>query len=214
MPEGSLMSTVMTLLLGAVLGAFASVWISSWYWRPNLKIIGQGGGVSGPNRMVYSNVIVQNSIGRIGIRVGKTTILGFRVHRAKQLGFSFERQPSLDCRATLLHKGEFIVQLLWRLPTGEIAESVDLPSGRQATLMVFVCPDKGSFFFPFEHRSSDSTTIQSPVENRHFTGASDFVIQLTNHLGMRFDVPLRVEKPWGGNFKIVSTRRSWHFWKA
>jgi hypothetical protein len=83
-----------SLLIGALLGAFFSVWYQYFVSRPRLAIVGSGGG-GGPGPGFHQqHIMVRNEPGLLGLRIRETTILGIRVHTHLEWGHVIDRSPA------------------------------------------------------------------------------------------------------------------------
>ena len=192
---------IITLLVGAVLGALLGRWYGVYQSRPVLTIIGSGGGGGpGPGYHV-THARLQNRPGLVGLRLNDSAF-GRRLHGFIERGLPVERNPARECSARLHDKqtGEFIAPLWWRRPEASVPWqiSTDLASGEEAELMLFArLHEEPTRYFPFapaDQRVSGAAPSVPPAEAR-FEGTRDFSVEISYSYGRqraRFDASVKL----------------------
>jgi hypothetical protein len=120
-----------------ILGAITTLFIK----RPKIEVSGGGGGGSGaPTGFQTNNIRIRNTPGRVGMKIGQTVFLGFRINRRHWFGFPVMREPATGCMARLLDDNKaHMAQLWWRDPENNSKRltTVDLDSGKEVELFLF-----------------------------------------------------------------------------
>src|SRR5688572_22721780 len=103
-------STAVTLILGAALGLIANHFVE----RPKLRVGGSGsGGGIGPG-FHQNNARIWNGPALIGIRVGHTALFGKTVLPPIEWGLTVQRKAAQNCTAWMLDdKGEDVGPPWW-----------------------------------------------------------------------------------------------------
>lgn len=122
---------VVFYILGAVTTLYAK--------RPKIAVSGSGGSGS-PTGFQTNNLRIKNTPGQVGVKIGQTVFLGFRLNNSHWFGFPVMREPATGCMARLLdEKKAHMAQLWWRDPENhsKCLTIVHLDSGREAELFLF-----------------------------------------------------------------------------
>ena len=141
-----------------ILGAVTTLYVK----RPKIEVSGGGGGGSGaPTGFQTNNIRIRNTPGRIGVKIGQTVFLGFRLNRQHWFGFPVMREPATGCMARLLdEKKAHMAQLWWRDPENHSKRltTVDLDSGKEAELFLFAQRnDDVPNYYPYEPGPGDAS---------------------------------------------------------
>lgn len=166
-----------SLMIGAVVGAFISIWLQHFLARPRLRQVGGGSGQ-------YLHITIRNEPGFLGINFGPTIILGRRFSQGWRLGIPFDTSPARACSAVIIDKetGQTITSLSW-LKDGIYGYEVTLGPGESANLIVFTRhgADEGKYYVwrPLpEHQSPGPGDIQ-------MDGSREFLIDVRFSHGTR-----------------------------
>ncbi len=191
----------LSLILGGVVGAIFSTWMTFYVTRPVLKLVGSSGG-GGPSYKC-SAARIMNVSGFIGIRIRETVIFGWSVHNQFESGLSLDRQPARQCQATLFDKKSSSVAapLFWRLAKNpnEYLSVVDIGPNEQVDLMLFCgTGNQPKKYFPFRPKNKNCNDPIIPEEDAQIEGTNEFYVEIRcqGRKMMRFDV--RMEKRMDG----------------
>jgi hypothetical protein len=191
-------STILTLVVGAILGAVLGAWFTTYIKRPKLAIAGAGGG-GGPGPGHHERYVrIQNQPGLMGFRLNETVILGKLMHDRIEKGLTVERVPANDCTAQLLDKesGRHVAQLFWRVGgAADIPQPrVTIRSGESFDLLLFVrLHDESAKYFVYRP-SGDELGFVVPSDEAKLADTRAFVVQVTYSYGrqkLKFDVTVR-----------------------
>jgi hypothetical protein len=174
---------IITLIVGALLGSWYTVWMK----RPKLRPSGSSG--AGGQDFHSNSIRLRNQPGLLGLNLPETIIFGKQIHGYIERGLTFERTPAKDCRATIHDKksGRHIAHLWWRRPPssdGGPAWAMDttIESGEECDLMLFARltnePLKYFIFAP-QNPVDPSSPVQVPVEHAKFNDTHEFSVRVS-----------------------------------
>jgi hypothetical protein len=192
---------VVLLLVGAILGAFATILMQGYLTRPRLRIAGSGGGIGPAQGFRQVAITIRNEPGFLNLRLGHTTILGKRVIKGRTIfSVPFERLPAYDCTAMMIAEGARQgVGLWWLLPEGENAvnNTLTIVPGKTASLSLFVREESDSdHYFPYQPASVSSGVPAVPPNSARMAGERTFDVTLHYSYGqemMKFKVSVYVD---------------------
>lgn len=193
--------SVSTFLLGCLVGWFTNHWYSINLKEPQLsqKGSGCGFGIFGTN-FHYSHVSIQNELRLLSIKLPDTILLG------KKLKTSFgnqiiERNTARECRAQLLNEygNKHICHLYW-LENNKILESVDIKSGKSASLVLFVRKEGEQEKFYIYEPTSSSDLIPKVIKVPNFNKSTNFLVRISYAYNKSLSFPVGVEIDYRGNF--------------
>lgn len=139
------MEGLITGLALLVAGAVAGLWVNEHAKRPKLAFEGAGFQSGGSPASGYPSLMmlkIINKPGFIGVRMGKTVILGKYIHGYVEKGTAVERRPAVGVRVAIFDADSIGSGIpLWMLPqegdeVGEPTRTVALASGQYATVFV------------------------------------------------------------------------------
>lgn len=178
---------LVSLLLGAVIGALVSTWHGYFVTRPKLTITGSGGG-GGPGPGFHANHIqISNSPALLGLRVPETILFGWRLHASFELGLVIDRRPAHECRAYIYDKEtmQLICPLVWRVGA-TFAHHSDLDSGQSAQLMLFARDaSQTSKYHIFQPDNPGADKPKLPSEELLFQDTRSFLVEVQHSYGKR-----------------------------
>jgi hypothetical protein len=182
---------IITLVVGAILGAWATVFVA----RPKLKVSGSSSG--GGARLRVATLRITNSPGMMGLALGPTIILGKRISRGFQKGITIERTTANECTAYLYDKvtNEPVAPLYWRpvAPDSKTTILIDIKSGQQIDLLLFARVDDELKFFAYKPDGPSGEPLE-PQDELKFTESRRFIVRITYSYGrqkMKTDVGVR-----------------------
>jgi hypothetical protein len=183
---------IITLILGAFLGA----WISVFAARPKLKVVGSS---SGGNANGYRNQLrIMNRPGLMGITLGPTIILGKRISRGFEKGITVERATANECTAHLYDKEtNQVVSLLYWLPMSDqtrMLPTVDIKSGETVELVFFARQDNEPLKYFVYRPAGPSQEALVPPDEVKFAESRRFSARILYSYGrqkLEFDVAMR-----------------------
>jgi hypothetical protein len=201
----SLALNLVFLVVGAVLGAWASLYIK----RPKLTPTSGGGGGGATNRPGYwtNHVGIENKPGLIGINFGETVIFGKGLHFEK--GVTVERDPAREIIASIYDKetGERITHLWWRSVDnpGTVRASVKVINSAETwDLMLFARLNSEPLrYFIYQSANGEFGNIVVPDDEVKFRDTKRFVVRVNYNYGRRkleFDITVR--KGYDGRFHL------------
>jgi hypothetical protein len=167
---------IITGIVFYLLGVATTVYLK----RPKLAIAGSGSGGSGsPTGFQQHDIRVQNTPGRLGVKVGENTLFGHRINRQHWFGWPVMREPAKGCTANLYDEsGAHITALWWRDPddSGKKQIRMDLDSGQVADLLLFAQRnDDVPNYYPYIPGTDTDPTVP-PVK---LNGTRRFIVRLS-----------------------------------
>jgi hypothetical protein len=182
---------IISLIIGALLGAFLSTWHAYWVKRPILHIYGAGGCGSSGLGFHTNHITFTNPQGLLGWRIRESVIFGIRLHRHFEVGLVIDRSPAHECRAFLFEKknNQIIKQLTWRIKGTQgsyYKDMVTIESGQQADLMLFArLNQEKNKYFVYEPTSLSDYTPKTPDDDEKFNSSMDFVVEIWHSYGRK-----------------------------
>ena len=208
---------IVLLVLGALLGAFATIFVQGMITRPRLRISGSGGGV-GPNPGVrHVAITISNEPGFLNFRLGQTVILGKRLLRGRTIfSVPFERVPAYECTAVIIREGaQQGVGLWWLTPESEnaISNLTTISPGKSASLRLLVKEDSDpERYFYYQPSDVKSGSAAIPLESGKIAGERNFDVTLFYSYGrqqMKFKVSVVLDPH--GNLQVQMPNSSMAF---
>lgn len=203
--------SIVTFILGCLVGWFCNHWYSVVMKRPELAVNGSGSSSSLYNSN-YSSVTVSvtNHLRALAIVLPETVVLGkrFKTHFGAHV---IDRDPAQQCRAALLDEsGEHISHLWWN-NAGKVTEIITIKSGESANLLLFIREASNTErYFAYQPRSQADPTpkISGTPE---FKTTMNFIVEISyTHGTQRLRIPVRVVKKYDGSlyFEYSAVRSS------
>lgn len=185
---------LLSLLIGAALGAFASTWHGHFVRRPKLRVTGTSGGG-------FVAIRIRNEPGFIGLRLRETTLLGFHIHSPKEFGLVIDRSAAHECSAVLIDKQtRQQIRALWWWIGDTTVQNVTLESGSSAELMVLSRQGAEPGKYYVWQRGDDPLVSIPPPGAAQFEGSREFVIEVLYAYGhKRTRFPFSVVKRFDGS---------------
>lgn len=192
--------SVSTFVLGCLVGWYTNHWYSINLKEPQLSQNGNGDGSSifGTN-FHYTSVSIQNELRLLSVKLPETILLGKRL-KTRFGNQIIERNTARECRAQLLDEfGKHICHLYW-LENNIITQSVDIESGKSASLLLFVRKeDEPEKFYVYEP-SSISDFTPKIMKVPHFNKSKNFIARISYAHNKNLSFPVGVEIDYRGNF--------------
>lgn len=165
-----------------LVGVVTTVYIK----RPKLMVTGGGGGGSGAEDGFQTYPItVENVPGRVGIPIGQTVLLGFRINRGHWFGLPVMRETAMECVAHLCDRdGRAISGLWWRSPNDNSKRELVVNIEASQRLDLFLFAQKNNDlpnYFPYTPGPNDNPRVP-PAK---FSGKDDFVVQISYSNGQK-----------------------------
>lgn len=183
---------LITLVVGALLGAVVSHWYEVRLRRPRLELLGAGGSGSQTGRATR-HLSVWNSPYRFtfelgGVSVGRRTIFGGLSRQVLAT-----REPAIRCQAWLLSADgkRTIASLQWRPEGGQAHEAKLDAGGSRDLLMIATDVDEPDRFHLYRVDPSTGDD-RSPEAGHTFTGPQDFLVQINYNHALTKRWPIRI----------------------
>jgi hypothetical protein len=197
----------LSLIIGAVLGAFMAIWLDLYVKRPELVIGGFGSG-SRSDGTQGNSVSIHNKVGWFGISIRETRIFGLRIHPSFRLGLPFQKSLAQDCRAQLFlaDTNEHICQLWWSGPDSSVEDVKSIRSGDSASLLIFIAKNGEKKYFPYQPKDRTTGEVKPPPEPTYFSGSKDFYISIHHSYNQTFRYNLRISEKFDGKLYLETER--------
>ncbi|HVS79059.1 MAG TPA: hypothetical protein VHD84_02085 [Candidatus Saccharimonadales bacterium] len=121
----------------------------------------------------------------LGLRMGQTIIFGHKIHPPIQKGLTLERTEAKECTAEILDKRtkKHLAPLWWRvLDSDRMVSTVDIPSGKNAELMLFAQKDENSArYFIYKPISESDHSMVVPPDGAMYTRTKSFLIVISSY---------------------------------
>ncbi len=171
-----------SFILGTAFSVFVGTFYGHFIKRPKLQYVGGGNGRIADGFRA-TNIRIRNTPGFLGLKIGDTTLFGWRIHNYKEIGTSFDREPARDCRALLFDKTgrEIVCPLYWQSPGNPEAwqDVVTLNTGEDAALLLFARQEEELLkYFPYQPEKQGAITPKVPVDEAKFKDTQDFLVEI------------------------------------
>lgn len=199
--------SILTFLLGCLVGWFTNHWYSINLKEPQLNQNGNGSGSSifGTN-FHHSHVSIQNELRLLSIKLPDTLLLGKRL-KTRFGNQIIERNVARECRVQLLDESSKHICHLYWFEDNKALESVDIKSGKSASLLLFVRKEDERKFYVYEPTSlSDLTPKVVKVPN--FNKSTNFLVRISYAYNKSLSFPVGVEIDYRGNFYTTTKNSS------
>ena len=143
----------------------------------------------------------------VRIKLPETVLLGkrFKTHFGNQI---VERTIARECRAQLLDEsGKHICHLYW-LESNKILDSVDIKSGKSASLILFVRKEEKQEKFYVYQPTSQSDLTPKVVKVPNFNKSTNFLVRISYAYNKSLSFPAGVEIDYSGNFYATTKNSS------
>jgi hypothetical protein len=163
------------VLAGVLLGG----WLSQFMRRPNVKMVGGGGGAAAFTVRIANAPRV--------FWLPETRILWWRVHRDRTIGPVIDPSPVRGLQASLYEKGsrDLITHLFWQLSDGTIKNEVTLASGDEASLLIFHRGSDNHRYFVWRPNTDWTGSAPPPVVEAQYSGTREFRVEVHDMYGKR-----------------------------
>lgn len=183
-----------------VISVLAGALFISQIKRPKLSVIEVGSGGDGPN-FTRNEMSIANTPGILGISLGEILFFGRRILPPIRKGVSIDRNVATECRASLLEMpSKRQITMLWWQVGGRAVETVNLPTGGSANLMLFARRiDEPLKYFVYQPESPPLPSPTIPADDATWQDTREFLIRVTDSDGQRrLDASMTVRKGYDG----------------
>lgn len=207
-----IMISIITFIIGCLIGWFINHWYSVVMRRPSLRQSGSGTGSNFRNSGYhYNHITISNELRTFTLKIPETVILGKRIktHFGNQI---VEREPATQCTARLLEKSGKYICHLWWTKGNDITPTTEISSGNSTSLLLFLRrEDNENKYFVYQPKSQ---TDFSPKTSRlpTFTKTMHFFVEVSySHGSQKLTFPVSIVIGYDGNFSFETDSSSGSF---